>query len=201
MAVFDSVLMRDLEDCWFPEFPNSGLAQLSPEDRANIENWINVELFDAAVQSPPHRQIFNVTYRVPSDWSGTPLFGLYAVAAGGTKNEQPSSMGILSAASAYIGPKDGIPFSRKSARTDIPRDHTCFSPDDQRRPLPIMDYGDRREMDRSAIGFWQSGNLWRFYQFPKRKIGFPPVGQGHPVGRTVGPAACRARARERCEKA
>ena len=76
MSVFDSVLMRELEDCWFPEFLDSGLAELSPGDRADIEAWVYTELFDAAVQSPPHRQIFNVTYRVPSDWSGTPLFAL-----------------------------------------------------------------------------------------------------------------------------
>jgi hypothetical protein len=73
---------RILQDCWFPNFLNGGLAQMTPQEQQQAEAWINANIFDAALVDP-HRRM-NVTDAVrrfiPThpDWTGSVLQPLYA---------------------------------------------------------------------------------------------------------------------------
>jgi hypothetical protein len=82
MAVFDAAAdFNQLQDCWFPQFLDLALDQLTPQEVQSAIDWINVHIFDAALVEPTHR--INVTEAVrrfiPNhpDWTGTPLQPLW----------------------------------------------------------------------------------------------------------------------------
>jgi hypothetical protein len=82
MAVLDAATdFTQLQDCWFPQVLNLGLAQLTPQEVQQAIAWINAHVFDAALAEPTARM--NVTEAVrrfiPNhpDWTGSPLQPLY----------------------------------------------------------------------------------------------------------------------------
>ncbi|MDQ6702829.1 MAG: hypothetical protein M3Z96_06835 [Pseudomonadota bacterium] len=82
MTVIDAAAdFHQLQDCWFPQFLNLALKQLTPQEEQQAKAWVDTHVFDAALADPKGRM--NVTEAVrrfiPNhpDWTGTPLQPLY----------------------------------------------------------------------------------------------------------------------------
>jgi hypothetical protein len=79
MAVIDveRAGFASLKDCWFPDYLEAALKQLTSQQSQQAEDWIHAHVFDAALNEPDQRM--NVTEAVrrfiPThpDWTGSAL--------------------------------------------------------------------------------------------------------------------------------
>lgn len=82
MAVIDAAAdFRQLQDCWFPQVLNPAWRLLIAQERRDAENWINANVFDAALALPTGRMNVTEALRrsIPNnpDWTGSALQPLY----------------------------------------------------------------------------------------------------------------------------
>jgi hypothetical protein len=82
MAVIDAATdFNQLQDCWFPQVLNIALPLLTPHEVQQAIEWINTNVFDAALaQSNGRMNVTETVRRFISnhpDWMGTALQPLY----------------------------------------------------------------------------------------------------------------------------